>query len=322
MRLYVFHRVCRSMALVALVCMALATAASLVRVLPWLTAANVPWRASAAFSAALALAALEVALLVAPAVGASLELARCASDGSLVALESIGFGPPRILRQVAQAALIAAALSSSASGAWGVGARRPGIVSNQILTAGGSACESNVAAQVPLASDLTWLCLDNRPALVGRFGPASAMGVWAASKATFSDDLLSISADDVRVATRSPVVTATFAHVTVTGFVPWLVASPVAAFARALACALACLASTVAASWVLLRRPTPSRAAALAIGCAGPGAFLALAPGLLVHHAVAGTLAAVLIAAAAPLVVASGLFHPLLLARLRGGGTP
>ena len=184
---------------------------------------------------------------------------------------------------------------------------------------GWGTCDLRAPSQVPLAPNVAWLCLDDRPALVGRFGTDVSPGVWAAAEAAFSDDLVSLSARDVRVVLRAPAMTARFGQVTLTGFTPWLLASPVPPLARALACALACLASTVAASWVLLRRPTPSRPAALAIGCAGPGAFLALAPGLLDHHAVAGTLAAVLIAAAAPLLAGGALVLPLLLARRPDG---
>ncbi len=310
MRTYVHRRIARSIALVALACIAVATAASLVRLLPWLAATHVPARASLAFSVALALAALEVALLVAPAIGVSLELSRFACDGSLPALLSLGLGPPRILGQIAQVACVAALLSSLTSAAWGWGAHHPGLLSNHVLQAGQKVCEAKDAAQVPLVHDATWLCLQDQPVLVGRFGRETSGGVWSVAQAGFSDDLGSLHATDLRLELRTPRVRAAFHDVTVTGFVPWLVASPVSPFARALACALACLTSAIGAAFALLRRPTPSRAAALCVGSSGPIAFLAFAPSLTAPHPMLGALASGVLCGAIPVLVAALLFHP------------
>ncbi|MBI5532284.1 MAG: hypothetical protein HY898_06200 [Deltaproteobacteria bacterium] len=319
MRSYVLRRSAWSMTQVALVCIAIALVAALIRLLPWLASSSVPSRATLVFAQALALAALEVALIVAPAVGASLDVARSTASGSTLALFSLGFGPARHVAHIAVAAACAAALSLAVSFAWGIQASRPGQLTNEMIASGRTVCADQRPAQTPLVG-ITWLCVSGEPVMVGSLGSAGqAPGLWSASQASFVDDLSSVRLRDVRASFRKPEIHAQFADVTITGLVPWVIASPTAPLARGLACALACVAAAVGAAWALLRRPCTSRAVALAVGASGPAAFLLAAPWMLGQGSPLAVVGTTLMSVATPVVVHALLSRPRLLALLQGG---
>jgi len=241
MRSYMLRRTAKSMVQVALVCVAVALGAALVRLLPWLASSFVPSGAAIVFAQALALAALEVALLVAPAVGASLDIARSTASGCTLALFSLGFGPARQVAHIALAASFAAAVSLAVSAAWGLRASRPGQLTNDLIASGRTVCSDQRPSQTPLVG-ITWLCADGTPMMSRTLGTGSEpAGYWIAGQAEFADDLSSLRLREVRAAFRQPQIRAQFADVTVTGLVPWVIASPVPPLVRALACAFACI---------------------------------------------------------------------------------
>jgi hypothetical protein len=305
----------RSILIVAAVCVTVALAASSVRLLPWLASDVVPLRVSLVFAEALALAAVEVALVVAPAVGVALELARCTSEGTTTALFCAGAGPVRQVASIAMAASFAGVMCLAASATWGWHSARPGVLSNDLIEAGRPACPDGGLSQSPLLG-VSWLCLGARPQLVGTWGA----GAWTAARLRLSDDLVSASLDDVTAWSREPAVHAHFGRATISGLVPWTVASTLSGPARGLAFALAAIASAVAAGWSLLRRPTHSLAVSLLAGAAGPVAFLIAAPSLFERGWVAALAGSAIVAGAAPWL-ASAAFGRLRLPVLRRGGT-
>jgi len=319
MRVYLLRRAGRSMIQVAAVCVALALAAASIRLLPWIASPAVPSGATLAFAQALALAALEVALLVAPAVGASLDIARSTADGSTTALLSLGMSPRRQAAHIGAAACVAAALSLCVSGAWGVRASNPGQLTNEVVASGRTVCTDQRPSLAPWVG-VTWLCMGGEPAMVGRLGSAAeTSGLWMASSAAFADDLSSVHMKRVRAWFRTPAIRAQFDRVTVTGLIPWMIASPLPAWVRALGCALACVVAAIGAAWSLLVRTCSSRAVAITVGACGPATFLLVTPWLSGHGArvaLAGSLAATLLA---PLLVGWIFSRPRLLALLQGG---
>ena len=317
--MYLARRVAASIARVALVCGAIALAACLIRLLPWIASGAVPLRATAAFAQSLALAALEIVLIVAPPLGVSLELARAASDGVTRALFCAGAGPWRQLRQVALAASLAALPAMALSSAWGWQASRPGRLVNQVLAAGRSACEQG-PRQAPLVQ-MTWLCSDGVPIMVGQLGGSpGSCGLYTAESASFSDDLGSLRLLNVQARTVEPLMHARFGAVTVTGLIPWIAASPLPPFVRGLSCALAAVAASIGSAWALLRRVDGSRAVALAIGASGPAAFLLAWPPLFRYGSAGALLLTTLLSLSTPVLVGTAL-SALRLPCLFAGGT-
>lgn len=282
----------------ALVSAVIAAVAASIRLLPWLVSAGVSWRVAWSFAYGLAFASLEVVLLVAPALGASHEVARAMADGSVSALFALGISPRRYALHAGFVAAAAGALSLVVSFAWGMEARRPGRFSNEMLAGGRSVCAEGRPVDVPMMG-VSWVCVDGEPRIVGRVGDARRTQLaWTASSATFAEDLSSVSIRDVHAVMREPPVDIQVAHVTVAGLVPWLVASPIGAGLRGLASVLAVLSSTVASVWVLLRLRCASRPIAVAVGVVGPVAFLLAGPEILAHGALVGAVGTVVVSGA------------------------
>jgi hypothetical protein len=321
MHRYLLAKMAASTAIATLVCLAIGSFAASVRLLPWIAAESVPTRAAWAFAQALLLAAVEVALLLAPPVGISVLMARLTADGSWVALQSLGVGPARVSVHAGLVAAAAAALSLGASSLWGLQARDPGLLSNELLDAGRQVCAAPGPREVPLVG-VSWLCLQQQPRIAGRIGSGTNAGLaWTASSASFSPDLTAVTLSDVTALAPDSDLRMRLGDVTVTGFVPWLVASPAGALARGLGCALACWASAVAATWTLLVRSSTSRVRALAVGSSGPVAFVLFGPQILARGVAMGTLITLIVCLSVPMALGWAAAGIQLLAGLRDGTT-
>ena len=316
---YLLTRMLRSILVVASVCLAIALAASSVRLLPWIASDLVPWRVTFVFSQALALAAVEVALLVAPAVGVALELSRCSAEGTLTALSCAGASPMRLLAPIAIAAALAGLLSLLVSSSWGASASRPGALTNEMIAAGRPACPAQRVSESPLLG-VRWLCVGNSPVLVGGWGAAApSAGAWSASSIRLSDDLHRATLGQVQVLVRKPALRALFGHVTVIGLTPWTVASTLPGLTRGLAFAFAAICAALAVGWCLLRRPSASLALSLGLGASGPIAFLTAAPMLFDRGSLATLAGAVLLPSAVPLLACAAIRRLRLPVPQRGG---
>lgn len=267
--------------------------AGAVRVLPWVASPSVPTSVILVFARVLALAAAEVALVIAAPIGVALETWRMTADHSVRTLLAVGVRPWRLAAHSAAIAAAFSLVSAAVSSSWSRDARSPGVFTNHLMHAGQDVCASRRPAAVPLVG-VTWLCVAGEARLVGVAGELSSQIAWSASDARFADDLSSASLSDLRVALRSRKAEVRAERANVRGFAPWLAPSAGRRGARPAAFALALLLSSLAASWSLLRWPARSRVTAFVVGCAGPVAFLLAADRLVSSSApacVAGAIA-------------------------------
>jgi hypothetical protein len=249
------------------------TLAGSVRLMPWLAADAVPLAVTVAFAKVLLVAAAEVALLVAPPLGCAVEAARWLGDGTARTLHTLGVSPRRLLIPAGLAGLTAACLALVLSMAHQ--AHEPVRFSNALLAQSRAAvCSQAPLAHVPVVN-VSWLCVDGTPQLVGAWPQRGAASlVWSAAAAEFPPDLTSLTLRDVRLATRASRVQVRANAVVVRGFEPWLVSATIAPWQRGLAYGLCAWFASLAAAGCVLRGGHPSRARALAVGIVGPALFL------------------------------------------------
>jgi hypothetical protein len=299
----------------ALLVLGMASLAGVVRVLPWLAAANVPWRVAVPFARALLAVAMETALLCAPPMGWALAAAKLVERGEARALFANGISPVDIVRRTAPHAAACALMAGAAALAWGTEAAAPGRLVRAIVQEAKHGCENATsprALHVPLVG-ATWLCAAPSPARIFGALPANA-GHFSARDLSVSDDLRAVELTDSQILLAAPEVRLHVAETHVRGVAPMGRASAMQPWVRSVLVATtgACLA--LAAAWLVLQRANGSRAVALLLGAAGPFAALSMLTHLEAREHRAAIYAAVPLAAVAGLVAANvlvRLFTPL-----------
>lgn len=268
-------RTARTVVKVTVLASLLGFAAATVRVLPWLVAPDVPASASLVFLGALAIASLEVVLLVALPLGVVLAVTGWVQDGTSGTLATLGMSPAGQCANVAWVAIAAAALGFATSTRAAEGAFAPGRLSNAMVSAArSSGCATEAPARIPLL-EVAWLCDRDSRRLAGAFpsdGPAAF--AWTASTLTFSDDLDRFSLSDAHWALRKPRVNVRADTIVITGFAPWVTPSSAHPLLRAGATSTTSLLAALASAWSAIRWPSVSRARAVVMAATPLVAFL------------------------------------------------
>ena len=179
--------------------------AGAVRLLPLLVAPEVPARFVLPLARGVAGAALETALVLAPALGWAICSGRLVDRGEARALFAVGLSPLRITAGAWPSALLFALAAGLAAAAWGREAVAPGRLVRDLLAEARAACVARAAAQpsgaaavdVPVLG-VSWVCFPGEPPRV--VGPApfgTAQGAVAATDIHASDDLRSLRMSEV-----------------------------------------------------------------------------------------------------------------------------
>jgi hypothetical protein len=188
-----------------LVVLALGIAAGTVRLLPWLSAPEVPFEVALPFARALGAAATETALLVGAPVGVALVVAGFVERGEARALFALGASPIRLVASAAPHLVLFGIAAAGAGLAWGSSADVPGRFAVDLVAQGRASCARATtakSAQVPLVG-VTWLCFPGQPPRVsGALPGLSGMAWFTAHDFTPSDDLREVRLTDLRVFTK------------------------------------------------------------------------------------------------------------------------
>lgn len=283
--------------------LALCLFAGAVRVLPLLVGSagpGLPLRALGPLARGVLGMSLETALVIAPPLAWALASAKLVERGEARALFAVGVRPVRIVASAWPAVLLVALAAGLSAALWGREAAAPGRLVRALVADVRAACASNSAVEIPqgvepldrdaplpVAMDiptlgLAWVCFPGEaprvvgPAPIGRGGAAlSATGVH------LSDDLRALDLDGVALVlpVSSEVGALSGARLrvgraSIRGLAPLGRASNLSVVARALLMALSSLAMASLAAFTVLARSVKSRAAALAVGLAGPAAAL------------------------------------------------
>ncbi|MDI1445107.1 hypothetical protein [Polyangium sp. 6x1] len=307
----------RDVSLVAGLVTSVSLAAGLVRSMPLLLAPSVPARLGLPFARAALAVSLEVALVLAPPLGAALAAARLVDRGEARAVFALGASPRSLVASALPVWLLVFVLSALASLAWGLEAEAPGRLASRLLADGRAACVDRAsrepgaphAATVPIA-EATWICLPGEPPRLVMSPSLLGGSALAARSIELSADTASLVADDLVLAlpaneTSGP-MTVRVARASVRGLLPLGRPSNLRAPVRAALLGVTAAASALLASLAVLASSIGGRALALFIGLAGP----ALA--LLVLSALEREKSSLLLYG---LVPALGLLGPLLAAR-------
>ncbi|MDI1428068.1 hypothetical protein [Polyangium sorediatum] len=308
---------CRDVALVAALVTSVSVAAGLVRSMPLLLAPSVPARLGLPFARAALAISLEVALVLAPPLGAALAAARLVDRGEARAVFALGASPRSLVASALPVWLLVFVLSALASLAWGLEAEAPGRLASRLLADGRAACVDRAArdpqvphaATVPMA-EATWICLPGEPPRLVMSPSLLGGSALAARSIELSADTASLVADDLVLAlpsneTTGP-MTVRVARASVRGLLPLGRPSNLRAPVRAALLGATSAASALLTSLAVLVSSIRGRALALFVGLSGP----ALA--LLVLSALEREKSSLL---AYGLVPALGLLGPLLAAR-------
>lgn len=271
-------RAARMAAVAVAIVLGVGLVAGTIRVLPWIASPAVPGRVALPFVRGLVAVALETALLAGPPLGFALATAVFVERGEARGLFAIGVSPSRIVRSTLPPALAFAALAALAAAAWGTDAAAPGRLARSLVAEARAACEASPAraAFVPLVR-ASWLCFPHAPArLVGAM-PGAAETPFTASSLWVSDDLGTVSVEDLHLSLGGSFATRVHAgRARVTGLPPWARASNLRPALRALLLSSTGALLALLASFAVLRSSRSGRAAALALGAAGPVTALAV----------------------------------------------
>lgn len=300
----------------AVAVLAVAAAAGLVRLMPWLLAPEVPARVTLPFARALGAAATETAMLVALPLGFALAAATAVDRGEVRALAALGVSELRLVGSQWRHAALGSALAFVACLAWGSTSDVPGRFAAQLVQQGRSSCASvrePRSITVPLVG-VTWLCFPGQPPRVSGPLPGSRGRAWfSATQLTPSDDLREVSLVDLQVVTQAPAGERRLRLQTrdgvVRGLPAWGRSATLSAPKRSALAALTALVLALGASFLVLRAGLSRRWHALVGG--GTPAVAAL---IVLHRLDASGLGP-LTYAAVPLAGASILLLLALLAR-------
>jgi hypothetical protein len=265
----------------SVVVLALALAAGLVRLLPWLVSPEVPLRVSLPFAQALAALAVETAFFVGLPLGFALAAAELVDRGEARALWALGASPLQIVLGSAPHALVLAAVALGSALSWGRDASVPGRFARQLVEQARASCASTErprTALVPMVG-VTWLCVPGRtPRVVGTLPGFGDRAWFSASELGPSDDLRSFELSDLRIVTRKTEAHAALRlHVgraTISGLEPWGRPAKLESLPRALLVVPTSIALGLLAAWLGLLRADGSRLSALLV--CGAGALAAL----------------------------------------------
>lgn len=200
------QRALRGTLLTVLVVFTVASAAGVVRLMPWLLSPEVPLRVALPFARALAAVATETAFLLGIPLGFALAASRAVERGELRALEALGVSPLRLALGQVGPALLAATIALLACSAWGSSSNVPGRFAAQLVEQGRSSCLSAREARsatVPLVG-VTWLCFPGEPPRVAGPLPGTSGRAWfSATSLAPSDDLREVALTNLEIATRA-----------------------------------------------------------------------------------------------------------------------
>lgn len=255
------------------VVLAIALAAGAIRLLPWLLSREVPLRVAWPFAQALAAVAVETAFFVGLPVGFALAAAQLVERGEARALLALGASPARITLGALAHALLLGALAFAGAVGFDADASVPGRFARQLVEQGRASCagaREPRTALVPLV-DVTWLCFPGAPPRVVGTLPGFGERAWfSATQLEPSDDLRSLSLEDLRIVTRksgaTPELRLHVARARVSGLAPWGRPSKIAVAPRAGLLVATALALALLSVWVVVRRSRDSRVAALLFG--------------------------------------------------------
>lgn len=248
--------------------------AGLLRLMPWLLSDEVPLAVARPFARSLAKSALETSVFLGMPFGIALAAAAAlrGSDGHPSSGRFRAF--PELVRGVASAALIGAALS--AGGAFVLlrgSADSPGRFAGDLIEAGRRKCASAPppsSAWVPVLG-LSWLCRpDREPLLVGAL-PGSGQGVWFSARSLRpSDDVRRFEVDDLRVVfpavPEGPSVRVHVGSGRLVGLSGWGRPAVLGAVPRALLVALHIVLSALGAALVIVAGRRVGRGVAAFVG--------------------------------------------------------
>jgi len=249
-------------------------------VLPLLLSPSVPIALASPFVHAALAVSLEVALFVAPAIGASLAAARFVERGEARAVFALGASPRSLVLAAWPAWLVFAAASALASATWGKEAEAPGRLIAKLLDEGRTACLEAArqtpgephAAVGPLAS-ATWICLPHEAPRVVFHVPLSS-AVASARSIALSSDTTSLAAEDVTLVVPAMNDHDAFHvhvdHASLEGLAPLGRRSNLPASFRAFFLGSSTCLAAIVSSFLVLVFSTGSRALALAVGLIGP----------------------------------------------------
>ena len=308
----------RDASLVAALVTSVSLVAGLVRLMPLLLAPSVPARLGLPFARAALAVSLEVALVVAPSLGAALAAARFVDRGEARAVFALGASPRSLVASALPVWLLAFVLSALASLAWGLEAEAPGRLASRLLEEGRVACVDSAlrapntphAAAVPLA-EATWICLPGEPPRLVMSPALLGGSALAARSIVLSPDSASLVADDLVLVlpsneTTGP-MTVRVGRASVRGLLPLGRPSNLRAPVRAVLLASTAALTALLASLAVLASSIGGRALALFVGLSGPALALLVFSAL---ERAESPLGAYL------LVPALGLLGPLLVSRL------
>jgi hypothetical protein len=242
-------------------------------------AARVPLRLAPVLARAVVGVSLETALFLAPPIGWALAASRLVERGEARALFAIGARPARIVAETWPAAAAMAVAGGLVAALWGTEAAAPGRAVRDLVEEARVACASShppAVADVPILA-ASWVCLEGEPPrIIGR--APLGRGAFAATSLAVADDLRTLDATDLDILVpgtdASPDVRVQARSASLRGLMPLGRASNLAPWARAALLAASAAALAALSSGLVLAAAVRSRAAAFALGAAGPIAAL------------------------------------------------
>ncbi len=182
---------------------AVGSSAGAIRMLPWFFSPEVPWQVTVPFARALLAAVCEVGLNVGLPLGFTIAAVVCVRRGEFRALSALGVSPKRLAGSIVLAAVLACAATAGVARQVDAGVGVPGRFANALVREGRAVCDGSLRTSwVPLA-DVTWLCFaDNEARVVGPLPRTRNKAWFSAHSLTLSDDLSSVTLEDLAVGTR------------------------------------------------------------------------------------------------------------------------
>jgi len=253
--------------------LAVAVAAGLVRLLPWLLAPEVPLEVALPFARALGAQATETAFLMGLPLGFAWAAATAVDRGEVRALAALGASPRSMAAHQMPFAAAASVVAFAALLGWGGSADVPGRFAAQLVAQGKASCARATeprSASVPLVG-VTWLCFPGEPPRVTGALPGMGDRAWFSARALDpSDDLRQVSLTDLYLETRPDSAQRRLElrvrSGTVRGLPSWGRSAKLPWVQRALLAALTALVSAFGVTWVALRRSVQRRWEALLVG--------------------------------------------------------
>jgi hypothetical protein len=251
------------------VVLALALAAGVVRLLPWLLSPEVPLRVALPFAKALAAVAVETAFFVGVPIGFCFAAAEAVERGEARALFALGVSPFGVVRGAVRHVALLGVAAFALGVAWDADASMPGRFARRLVEQARASCatvENPTTALVPLVG-VTWLCFPDRtPRVVGTLPGFGDRAWFSAATLVPSDDLRSIELSDLRIATKktdsSPPLRLHVGSAHIAGLAPWGRPAKLDVVSRALLLVSTATLLALLAAWVTLRRATESRLSA------------------------------------------------------------